>query len=165
MMNEISEICRNGVLTSGEDCADLNAAIRTVVYRASFGYGWDIFGIENGTLGLLSRPIAARPLGPSDFDGRLNRESGTFLGSTNKGNPFAFKMPDSSVRNRFMAAAFGSRAVNLLAEGQRYRMVAWRDRQVIDVPISDAIANNCGVDVDGAFVATARGLGIHLGDS
>ena len=164
-MNEISEIRRNGVLTSGEDRAVLNAAIRGVVYRASFGYGWDTVGIENVTLGLLSRPIAARPPGTSDFDGRLNRESGTFLGSTNKGNSFAFKMPDSSVRNRYMAAAFGSRAVNLLAEGQRYRMAAWRDRQVIDVPISDAIANNCGVDVDVAFVATARGLGIRLGDS
>lgn len=164
-MNEISEIRRIGVLTSGEDCAVLNAAIRAVVYRVSFGYGWDVVGIENGTLGLLSRPIAARPLGPSDFDGRLNRDSGKLLGSTNKGNPFASKMPDGSVRNRFMAAAFGSRAVNLLAEGQRYRMVAWRDQQVIDVPISDAIANKRGVDVDGAFVATARGLGIHLGDS
>ena len=74
-------------------------------------------------------------------------------------------MPDGSVRNRFMAAAFGSRAFNLLAEGQRDRMAAWRDRQVIDVPISDASANNCGVDVDGAFVAMERGLGIRLGDS
>ena len=164
-MNEISEICRIGVLTSGEDCAVLNAAIRTVVYRVSFGYDWDVVGVEIGTLGLLSGPIAARPLGPSDLDGRLNRESGTFLGSTNKGNPFASKMPDGSVRNRFMAAAFGSRAFNLLAEGQRYRMAAWRDRQVIDVPISDASANNCGVDVDGAFVAMERGLGIRLGDS
>ena len=50
-MNEISEIRRNGVLMSGEDCAVLNAAIRAVVYRVSFGYGWDIVGIENGTLG------------------------------------------------------------------------------------------------------------------
>ncbi|MED6308573.1 MAG: 6-phosphofructokinase, partial [Pseudomonadota bacterium] len=154
-MNEISEIRRIGVLTSGEDCAVLNAAIRAVVYRVSFGYGWDVVGIEIGTLGLLSWPITARPLGPSDLDGRLNRENGTFLGSTNKGNPFASKMPDGSVRNRFMAAVFGSRAFNLLAEGQRYRMAAWRNRQVIDVPISDAIANNCGVDVDVAFVATA----------
>ena len=104
-----------------------------MVYRVSFGYDWDVVGIEIGTLGLLSGPIAARPLGPSDLDSRLNRESGTFLGSTNKGNPFVSKMPDGSVRNRFMAASIGSRAFNLLAEGQRYRMAAWRDRQVIDV--------------------------------
>ena len=95
-MNEISEIRRNGVLTSGEDCAVLNAAIRAVVYRVSFGYGREIVGIIIGTLGLLSGPIAARPLGPSDLDGRLNRESGTFLGNTNKGNPFASKMPDGA---------------------------------------------------------------------
>ena len=83
-MNEISEIRRNGVLTSGEDCAVLNAAIRAVVYRVSFGYGRDVVEIEIGTLGLLSRPIAARPLGPSDLDGRLNRESRRSLAARTK---------------------------------------------------------------------------------
>ena len=70
-----------------------------------------------------------------------------------------------TARDRLMGAAFGTRAVDLLAEGQWDRMVAWRDRQVIDVPIADAIANYRGVDVDGAVVATARGLGISLGDA
>ncbi|MEC8136306.1 MAG: 6-phosphofructokinase, partial [Pseudomonadota bacterium] len=64
----MSEIRRIGVLTSGEDCAVLNAAIRAVVYRVSFGCGLDVVGIEIGTLGLFSGPIAARPLGPSDLD-------------------------------------------------------------------------------------------------
>ena len=162
-MNEISEIRRNGVLTSGEDCAVLNAAIRAVVYRVSFGYGGK--SLESKSyIGSVIRPIAARPLGPSDLDGRLNRESGTFLGSTNKGNPFASKC-------RTVAFATGSWRQHLVhgpqSAGRRPTVShgRWRDRQVIDVPISDASANNCGVDVDGAFVAMERGLGIRLGDS
>jgi 6-phosphofructokinase 1 len=43
-------------------------------------------------------------------------------------------------------------------------MVAWQNRQVIDVPIADAIAEFRAVDVDGALVRTARSLGICLGD-
>ena len=70
-----------------------------------------------------------------------------------------------TARDRLMAAAFGTRAVDLLAEGQWDRMIARRDPQVIDVPIVDAIANYRSVDVDGAVVAMARGLGISLGDS
>ena len=56
------------------------------------------------------------------------------------------------------------RAVDLIAEGIFDRMVAWQNRQVIDVPIADAIAEFRAVDVDGALVRTARGLGICLGD-
>ena len=59
-MNEISEIRRIGGLTSGGDFAGLNVAICAVVYRASFGYGWDVVEIENRTLGLLSRPRGVR---------------------------------------------------------------------------------------------------------
>lgn len=356
---------RVGVLTSGGDCAGLNAALRAVVHRAVLGYGWDVFGIEDGTLGFLRDPVAARPLSPAAFDGTLLRQGGTFLGSTSSGNPYAFEMPDGSVRDRsgeivdamrslqlealigiggdgslallkrladqadmplicipktidndvgvtevaigydtavhvatealdrlqptaashgrviilevmgrdaghialvagiaggadvilipevpydldivaqhleaakarghdfalmvvaeaiaapdgssvtggnapgstsfggvgyalagqlssrisadirvtvlghvqrggvptardrLMASAFGVHAVDLLADGARDRMVAWRDRNVIDVPIAEAIAKYHSVDLDGPVVATARGLGISLGD-
>ena len=40
---------RIGILTSGGDCAGLNAAIRAVVFRASRTYGWTVIGIRNGT--------------------------------------------------------------------------------------------------------------------
>ena len=362
----MTTIKRIGVLTSGGDCAGLNAALRAVVQRATLGHGWEGMGIENGTLGLLDSEPTARHLRPADFDGTLIRQSGTFLGSTNKGNPFAFEMPDGSIqdrsgdvmagfrrlaldalvgiggdgslallkrladqadmplicipktidndvgntevaigydtavhvatealdrlqptaashdrvfilevmgrdaghialvsgiaggadvilipeipydldavadhlnaawdrghkfalmvvaegvrapdgeavvggsapgaqvyggighalaahlserlsaevrvtvlghvqrggiptaRDRLMAAAFGVRAVDLIAEGGRDRMVAWRDRQVVDVPIAQAIADYHVVDVSGPVVATARGLGISLGDA
>jgi 6-phosphofructokinase 1 len=67
--------------------------------------------------------------------------------------------------DRLMALVFGMRSVDLLADGQRDRMVASRDRQVIDVPIDGAISAYYAVDIDGPVVATARGLGISLGDA
>ncbi len=55
-------------------------------------------------------------------------------------------------------------AVDLVAERRFDRMVAWRNRQVVDVPIADAIGRPHLVDPAGPVVRTARGLGICLGD-
>ena len=63
-----------------------------------------------------------------------------------------------------IASAFGVHAVDLIAEGKFDRMVAWSNREVIDVSIEDAIARYQAVELDGALVRTARGLGICLGD-
>src|SRR3546814_8058524 len=73
---------RIGVLTSGGDCAGLNAALRAVVLRAAGHYGWDVIGIRNGTAGLLQRPVDADilQLEPGLFDGTLLRRGGTLLG-------------------------------------------------------------------------------------
>ena len=43
------------ILTSGGDCAGLNAALRAVVLRAT-SFGWGVVGIMAGTHGLISRP-------------------------------------------------------------------------------------------------------------
>ena len=53
----MTAIQRIGILTSGGDCAGLNAAIRAVVFRARRTYGWTVIGIRNGTAGLLARPV------------------------------------------------------------------------------------------------------------
>jgi len=58
----VAQTRRIGILTSGGDCAGLNAALRAVVHRAVLGLGWEVIGIEHGTLGLMDRPIRARPL-------------------------------------------------------------------------------------------------------
>ena len=55
---------RIGILTSGGDCAGLNAAIRAVALRAHHGYGWTTVGLRYGTLGLLERPVEAVELDP-----------------------------------------------------------------------------------------------------
>lgn len=91
---------RIGVLTSGGDCAGLNAALRAVVHRAVDGYGWTVVGIEQGISGLMARPPSAREMTLDVFDGTLLRQGGTILGTTNKGNPFAFRMPDGSTPDR-----------------------------------------------------------------
>lgn len=90
---------RIGILTSGGDCAGLNAAIRAVVYRAVGTLGWEVFGIREATQGLMVRPPYAVPLTIEKIDSLLTA-GGTILGTTNKGDPFAFPMPDGSLRDR-----------------------------------------------------------------
>ncbi|MDR3439516.1 ATP-dependent 6-phosphofructokinase [Telmatospirillum sp.] len=94
------KVHRLGVLTSGGDCAGLNAAIRAVVHRAVYGYGWTVHGIRDGSLGLMNRPIEHQELTLDLFDSNLLRMGGTMLGTTNKGDPFAFPMPDGSLKDR-----------------------------------------------------------------
>ncbi|NDC43894.1 MAG: ATP-dependent 6-phosphofructokinase [Proteobacteria bacterium] len=84
---------RIGILTSGGDCAGLNAAMRSIFYRAK-KYGMDVIGIKDGTLGLIQRPINSIELNYQIVSGALFREGGTFLGTTNKGDPFHFKGED-----------------------------------------------------------------------
>lgn len=92
-------IRRIGILTSGGDCAGLNAAVRAVVCRADL-LGWEVYGIEDGTVGLLTNPPRYRVLKPVDVDVEVMRKGGTFLGTTNKDNPTKFKMPDGSIKDR-----------------------------------------------------------------
>ena len=91
---------RIGVLTSGDDCAGLNAAIRAVVHRATEGYGWEVFGIREGTRGLMERPLRYEKLDQRIFTGNILRMGGTILGTVNKGNPFAFPMSDGTEVDR-----------------------------------------------------------------
>jgi ATP-dependent phosphofructokinase / diphosphate-dependent phosphofructokinase len=81
----------------------------------------------------------------------------TVLGHVQRGG-----MP--SPLDRVTAAAFGVAAVDLIAEEKYDRMVSWHDRQVVDVPIADAISHYRAVDLNSTLVKTARGLGICLGD-
>ena len=90
---------RIGILTSGGDCAGLNAVIRAVVHRAVNTYGWEVLGIRQATQGLMVRPPLASRLTPDKVDPFLTA-GGTMLGTTNKGDPFAFPMPDGSLRDR-----------------------------------------------------------------
>ena len=93
-------IKRIGVLTSGGDCAGLNAAIRAVVQRAIRGYGWEVIGIKEGTRGLLDRPLKYEEMSLRIFTGTILRMGGTILGTINKGDPFAYPMPDGTVEDR-----------------------------------------------------------------
>lgn len=86
-----------GVLTSGGDCAGLNAVLRAVTLRAIHGYGWEVYGIRQGSHGLLERPVSVMPLTVNQFAGGVMRWGGTMLGTTNRGNPFAYPMGQERV--------------------------------------------------------------------
>jgi 6-phosphofructokinase 1 len=104
---------RIGILTSGGDCAGLNAVIRAVVYRAITGHDWEVVGIHQGTAGLMVDPPQSEELSPEIFTGQILRMAGTILGTTNKGDPFAYDMPDGSVEDRSEAFIAGYRALDL----------------------------------------------------
>jgi ATP-dependent phosphofructokinase / diphosphate-dependent phosphofructokinase len=78
---------RIGVLTGGGDAPGLNAVIRAVV-KSSYNSGIEVLGIEDSFDGLIEAG-RTRVLGPKDVTGIL-RLGGTILGTTNRGNPFAY---------------------------------------------------------------------------
>jgi len=68
---------RVAVVTSGGDAPGMNAAIRAVV-RTGLDKGWEIFGIRQGYIGLISDNVI--PLGARDVGGIIH-QGGTVLGS------------------------------------------------------------------------------------
>lgn len=90
---------RIGILTGGGDAPGLNAVIRAVVKYAVGQLGWQVIGIKDAFNGLLESPSQLVELTPRSCQGLLHR-GGTILGTTNRGNPFAWRMPDGSVVNR-----------------------------------------------------------------
>jgi phosphofructokinase-like protein len=85
-------IKRIGVLTGGGDAPGLNAVIRAVVKTAS-NSGIECVGLEDSFDGLIE-PGRSRVLTPRDVTGIL-RLGGTILGTTNRGNPFAYPVETS----------------------------------------------------------------------
>jgi 6-phosphofructokinase 1 len=103
---------RLGILTSGGDCAGLNAVIRAVVLRATRGYGFEVWGIHEATNGLLQRPVAAAPLTPDSVQGILHL-GGTILRTTNRGDPFAYPDENGQPVDRSGEVAEGYRLLGL----------------------------------------------------
>ena len=89
MTNSIGRI---GILTGGGDAPGLNAVIRAVV-KAACNSGIECLGLEDSFDGLID-PGRSRPLTPRDVTGIL-RLGGTILGTTNRGNPFAYPVETS----------------------------------------------------------------------
>lgn len=88
-----------GILTSGGDCAGLNAVIRAITLRAIQQYGLEVYGIRQGTHGLMRRPVDAIKLDVSFCTGLLLRQGGTVLGTTNKGDPFAYPCGEGIIKD------------------------------------------------------------------
>ncbi len=75
---------RIGLLTGGGDCPGLNAVIRAVAKTAIYDHSWEVFGIEDGFLGMIENRI--HPLTAQNVSGILNT-GGTILGTSNKADP------------------------------------------------------------------------------
>ena len=83
----VTEVKRIGVLTGGGDAPGLNAVIRAVV-KSACHHGCACVGLEDSFDGLI-QPDRARVLTPRDVTGIL-RHGGTILGTSNRGDPFAY---------------------------------------------------------------------------
>ena len=92
-----TQIKKIGISTGGGDCPGLNAVIRAAVKCAINKYKWEVVGIEDGFDGLIyPEKKKLRPLGLKDVSGILPR-GGTILGTTNRGNPFKYRMLENGV--------------------------------------------------------------------
>ena len=103
---------RVAILTGGGDAPGLNAVIRAVAKRGAGQLGWSLVGVEDSFNGLLDSPRRLHDLKPRSCRGLLPR-GGTVLGTTNRGNPFDFPMPDGSRKDRSAELAASIRAVGI----------------------------------------------------
>jgi phosphofructokinase-like protein len=83
-----------GILTGGGDCPGLNAVIRAMVKTAIDRHGWEVIGFRDGYRGLVLNDYF--PLKCSDVSGLIER-GGTILGTSNRDNPFNFKIEADGV--------------------------------------------------------------------
>ncbi|MCK6522571.1 ATP-dependent 6-phosphofructokinase [Myxococcota bacterium] len=94
---------RVGILTGGGDAPGLNAVIRAFVKRAVGQLRWSVVGVEDSLNGLLQSPYRVSELTPQSCAGLLSR-GGTVLGTTNRGDPFAFGRTKEDLSGRLVSA-------------------------------------------------------------
>lgn len=103
---------RVGICTGGGDAPGLNAVLRAFVRHATLHLDLEVVGIEDAFNGLLSAPRRVRTLDIESCRGLLHR-GGTILGTTNRGDPFAFPGPDGEISDRSADLAAAVRALGL----------------------------------------------------
>ncbi len=81
-----------GILTGGGDAPGLNAVLRAVIKYGVGKKGWRLVGIEDAFNGLYATPPRTWELTPVASKGLLQR-GGTILGTTSRGDPFAYPGP------------------------------------------------------------------------
>jgi len=78
-----------GILTGGGDCPGLNAVIRAIARMAIIEHDAEVIGIYDGFEGAVEGRM--KPLGFDDVSNILSR-GGTILGTSNKADPFNYRM-------------------------------------------------------------------------
>ncbi len=86
-MTYAAPLKRIGILTGGGDCPGLNAVIRAVAKTAITQHGWEVWGVEDGFLGLIRNRM--HRLDMESVSNILTR-GGTILGTSNKADPSRF---------------------------------------------------------------------------
>ena len=66
--------------------------------------------------------------------------------------------------DRILGTSFGVKAVQLAAEGKFGSMVSYRNHEVVDVPIADAVHRARRISPESQIVAIARAVEISFGD-
>ncbi|MAE64352.1 MAG: 6-phosphofructokinase [Phycisphaeraceae bacterium] len=89
---------RIGVLTGGGDCPGLNAVIRAVAKSALNRHSIEVFGIEDGFLGLIQNRV--HRLEQADVSNILTL-GGTILGTSNKADPSRYPVRRADGRVEF----------------------------------------------------------------
>lgn len=82
-----------GIVNGGGDAPGLNPVIRAIVRSAINEYNMRVIGIRNGFDGLIW-PEGAKEMTEETVSGILPR-GGTILGTTNRGNPFAYRTTEN----------------------------------------------------------------------
>jgi len=88
----MSDIRCIGIGTGGGDAPGLNAVIRAATKAAILKHNWKVIGIPDGFDGLIW-PEKSFELTLDRVSGILPR-GGTILGTTNRGNPFSYKIEE-----------------------------------------------------------------------
>lgn len=153
---------------------DINKVIEAINQRIDNGRGFANIIIAEGAMPIDGGMEFSENVTPGAMKIRLGgaglrlsqelKEAGcpieireTILGHLQRGGvPNAF--------DRILASMFGVKAFELVLEQKWGHMVAYKQPDIVAVPISDAIKEYNLVNPVGNLVHTARGLGISLGD-
>ncbi len=114
--------------------------------------------LKEAELGTVERLGGIGQLVAADLE-RLTKKEARYvvLGHLQRGgSPTAF--------DRVLATRFGTKAVELLLEGNFGQMVALKSPYIVPVPLSDVVGKTKNVPADSDLLSTARSVGISLGD-
>jgi len=129
---------RIGVMTGGGDAPGLNAVIRAIVKHGVGHLHWQVVGIEDSFNGLLDSPRRLQDLTLKSCQGLLPR-GGTILGTTNRGDPFAWEDGKGGVQDRGaeLAAAIRDEGLEGIISigGDGSQRIVWRLMREHGIPV------------------------------
>ncbi len=128
---------RVGILTGGGDAPGLNAVIRGFTRHAVKNLDRTVVGVMDSFNGLMDKPRRLMPLTPLAVRGLLHR-GGTLIGTTNRGDPFAWREGTARVdRSEALAQAVRDEGLEglVVVGGDGTQAIAWRLMQERGVPV------------------------------